>query len=156
MAPPRKRPVRGGVGTEDPGTAARPEEQDNLRLLVALADREGRIQHLEERLRSSAEQSPLADDRAIFRAAAWLTRQMDRWAPEGSRRRIGLRGAARVATRPFAAGDAGGEHDYAKWLATHEPKPDDVARMREEGARFRNRPLISVLVPVYNSEPSWL
>jgi GT2 family glycosyltransferase len=156
MAPTRKRPVGGGVGTEDHETGVRPDEEDTPRLLVALADREERIRQLEERLRSSAEQAPLDDDRAIFRAAAWLTRQMERWAPAGSRRRIGLRGAARVATRPFAPRRAGGEGSYANWLAANEPTPDDVARMREEGARFSNRPLISVLVPVYNSEPSWL
>ena len=56
--------------------------------------------------------------------------------------------------RPSAAG--GGEEGYADWLAAHEPGPDGVARMRTEGARFAHRPLISVLVPVYNARPSWL
>lgn len=47
--------------------------------------------------------------------------------------------------------------DYALWIRHYDRlRKDDVRRIREQIARFREPPLISVLLPVYNSNLKWL
>jgi glycosyltransferase involved in cell wall biosynthesis len=51
-------------------------------------------------------------------------------------------------------GDAG---DYARWIRCYDQlKRDDLERIREQIAQFHSFPLISVLLPVYNSNSKWL
>ncbi len=51
-------------------------------------------------------------------------------------------------------GDAG---DYARWIRCYDQlQRDDVRRVREQIAQFHYSPLISVLLPVYNSNLKWL
>src|SRR5205807_455668 len=38
------------------------------------------------------------------------------------------------------------------WLARHEPDQETLARMRSEALRWTFRPLISVVMPVFNPE----
>jgi glycosyltransferase involved in cell wall biosynthesis len=47
--------------------------------------------------------------------------------------------------------------DYALWIRRYDRlQKDDVRRIREQIAHFRDSPLISVLLPVYNSNLKWL
>jgi len=51
-------------------------------------------------------------------------------------------------------GDAG---DYARWIRCYDQlQREDVKRVREQTAQFHYSPLISVLLPVYNSNLKWL
>ena len=51
-------------------------------------------------------------------------------------------------------GDAG---DYARWIRCYDRlQREDVKRVREQIAQFHYSPLISVLLPVYNSNLKWL
>ncbi|MBZ5514889.1 MAG: glycosyltransferase family 2 protein [Acidobacteriia bacterium] len=45
---------------------------------------------------------------------------------------------------------------YQRWLKRHALTPGDVERIRGEIERFRGRPLISVITPVYNTDSRWL
>ncbi|MCH0466912.1 glycosyltransferase family 2 protein, partial [Enterococcus faecium] len=47
-----------------------------------------------------------------------------------------------------------GSIDYAEWISRHE-KPD-LKEQRKEAQGFAYRPLISILMPVYNVEIKWL
>ncbi len=47
-----------------------------------------------------------------------------------------------------------GSIDYAEWISRHE-KPD-LKEQRKEVQGFAYRPLISILMPVYNVEIKWL
>jgi glycosyltransferase involved in cell wall biosynthesis len=47
--------------------------------------------------------------------------------------------------------------DYALWIRRYDRlQRDDVRRIREQIAQLRDQPLISVLLPVYNSNLKWL
>lgn len=46
--------------------------------------------------------------------------------------------------------------EYEKWLAMNHPSPQVVAMQRQATAKFKHRPLISIIVPVYNTEPKYL
>ncbi|MDQ3198673.1 MAG: glycosyltransferase family 2 protein [Verrucomicrobiota bacterium] len=47
--------------------------------------------------------------------------------------------------------------DYALWIKHYDTlRKNDLRNIRELIAEFRDKPLISVLLPVYNSNPKWL
>jgi GT2 family glycosyltransferase/SAM-dependent methyltransferase len=45
---------------------------------------------------------------------------------------------------------------YQRWIKLHEPGPGDLVRMREAAAKFAYRPVISIVTPVYNTDPQVL
>jgi GT2 family glycosyltransferase len=45
---------------------------------------------------------------------------------------------------------------YRRWIEQHSPSNADLIRMRERVAAFEWRPLVSIITPVYNTEPRWL
>ncbi|MDQ2959915.1 MAG: glycosyltransferase family 2 protein [Candidatus Dormibacteraeota bacterium] len=45
---------------------------------------------------------------------------------------------------------------YDAWRGVHEPTAEQLAEMREESRGWTGRPLVSVLVPTYESNPEWL
>jgi GT2 family glycosyltransferase len=45
---------------------------------------------------------------------------------------------------------------YEIWLRLNQPGPDELEAMAAEAQTWSERPLISLLMPVYNSEPHWL
>jgi glycosyltransferase involved in cell wall biosynthesis len=50
-----------------------------------------------------------------------------------------------------------GDSDYARWIRCYDQfQRDDLKRVREQIAQFYYSPLISVLLPVYNSNLKWL
>lgn len=106
---------------------------------------------------------------------ASITRQTGRWAPQASRRGQALRLAAKTVDTLMREGPRGLRTAYIKrrdwrqqaarlgdgsayrhWLATHEPSPAELARQRTESKLWPERPLISILMPVYNSKDKWL
>ena len=59
--------------------------------------------------------------------------------------------------RPVVRSGTDGRNDYTHWLArfgTHSEA--DLRSFRERCATFARKPVISVVVPVYNPEPRWL
>lgn len=103
---------------------------------------------------------------------------VSRLAPPGSRQRRVLRGGRVIATvlatdgiraaiRRFRNG--GGrlnsaavkdaipdDGQYRRWLAQHDPSAAEVEAMRGEDQGWTYRPLISLVVPVYNTDVRWL
>jgi GT2 family glycosyltransferase len=69
-------------------------------------------------------------------------------------RAAGLRGALRQ-LRDLQASD---EHAarYRQWVALNTPGPDALAALAREVAALPCQPLISILTPVYNTDPRWL
>ncbi len=45
---------------------------------------------------------------------------------------------------------------YADWCREHTPDAAAVTRMREASARFAYQPLVTIITPVYNTDPQWL
>ncbi|MEZ5286824.1 MAG: glycosyltransferase [Vicinamibacterales bacterium] len=45
---------------------------------------------------------------------------------------------------------------YADWCAAHTPTAADLARMRTEADAFPYAPLVTIVTPVYNTDPRWL
>lgn len=68
-------------------------------------------------------------------------------------RRDGLLGALRRLPR---AATTDPNVDYRRWLAEHPVTAADLARMREEAAALAWKPLVSVVVPTYNTDARWL
>ncbi|HWA10187.1 MAG TPA: glycosyltransferase [Opitutaceae bacterium] len=60
----------------------------------------------------------------------------------------------------LAIGEGRGPLDltqYEKWIEVYDQHPPDVLKaQRERAEKFRHRPLISVLMPVYNTPERWL
>lgn len=48
------------------------------------------------------------------------------------------------------------DQEYQEWVRRHEPGPVALARMRAESEGWSYRPLISIVMPVYNPEEAWL
>ena len=46
--------------------------------------------------------------------------------------------------------------DYATWCQRHTPDAPALAAMAEQAARFPYQPLISIITPVWNTDPQWL
>jgi GT2 family glycosyltransferase len=67
------------------------------------------------------------------------------WRERGARR-------DRNAVSPPTADDI----RYQGWLADHQPTDAELATMREVNRSWAYRPVVSVIVPVYNTRPEWL
>ena len=46
--------------------------------------------------------------------------------------------------------------EYDKWMVLNYPKQDELSNQRDESNKFKYRPLISVILPVYNTDPDYL
>ena len=69
-------------------------------------------------------------------------------------RAAGVGDAMRLA---HGAATAGHEVErYERWVTANTPAPADLDRMARDAAALPFQPLISVLTPVYNTEPRWL
>ncbi len=69
-------------------------------------------------------------------------------------RRGGLRSAGRLLVDARASD--GHAAAYRRWLAQHTPGPEALERMAAEVPALKYRPLISIITPVYNTDPRWL
>ena len=45
---------------------------------------------------------------------------------------------------------------YQQWFARQAPSPEQLQRLRTQSEALRYRPLVSVVTPVYNTDPRWL
>ncbi len=88
---------------------------------------------------------------------SWRLTQPVRWLQDWNRARLAERRQRMgrdVATRPLAA--ARTSH-YASWISLYDVVNDDSrARMRRHIARLPRVPLISIVMPTYNANPTWL
>jgi GT2 family glycosyltransferase len=83
-------------------------------------------------------------------------RDVGKRAPTGQPVRVDLRpGISALPTPPLV--EPASERDrYASWVANHGPTAETLGALREDLQRLTYRPLISVLVPVYNTDRSLL
>ena len=49
-----------------------------------------------------------------------------------------------------------GATQYQRWFEKHRATPDQLAAMRNEARNFASKPLISVIIPVFNTPVPWL
>lgn len=61
-------------------------------------------------------------------------------------------GAVNEAVEPVSEADG----HYADWLERVEPDAEALRTMRAESGAWEDAPLVSVVMPVYNSDPRWL
>jgi GT2 family glycosyltransferase len=66
----------------------------------------------------------------------------------------GVRDALRLATQ--AAGPREEEGRYALWVQRNTPSAEALASMAQAAGALAFQPLISVITPVYNTDPKWL
>ena len=97
--------------------------------------------------------------------------QRDRYFPSGTRRRWaidwglkafkfgyihGVSGLKRRLSRRNVLSGEQPPKAYQRWIELNEPGPEDLAKMRESATAFAYRPFISIVTPVYNTEPGEL
>ena len=56
----------------------------------------------------------------------------------------------------FASQVGSVDEQYQLWLQAHALTPAKIRRIRQEAARLAYRPQISIIMPVYNTDPAWL
>jgi GT2 family glycosyltransferase len=154
------------AGSEPLGAASPPPSAAALAALDAahrrIEDLEGALQHSSQTL--SALQTVLGDIHAShgWRLLTFYYRLRERLLPQGSWRRAGLirlfhlgeRLWRALTPRREAAPQMMTARSYPAWIARHEPGSDELARQREE--RFRDEPLVSIVVPVGHMPPAHL
>lgn len=140
------------------------------------ASAERRIAQLETALMRRGEQleqvQTALDDikhSGAWTAVRWYYKLRERLLPLHSRRRRAVRTATRAvgrlvkrATDRDPADPDGGERDrvaldtlqYARWITKHEPTTADLERQRK--TTFGRKPLISIVVPTYNTPAEYL
>lgn len=159
-------------------------------LEAALAEREERLEELEEEVRQSIalvqatqERLNAAVDTLGYRLLEKTRAAINRLAPRGSRRRLPIaaatragrvvvnegwgalvRKAAQVWRWPEVFKDASTavteglswDEQYQLWLSANRLTPARIDRIRRRIAGFAYRPLVSIVMPTYNSDPRWL
>jgi len=171
--------------TGTPGATPQRDTADAARLEAALEDREERLRALEHRLASALTELS-AYQRAVGRrglsgllgARRLASTMAARAAPDTTARARGLRhvrdlagvvardglgvavqrvrgGRARL-NPAVASPPTRDDEQYRLWLLGHDPTPDQLSAMRRTNERWGYRPLISVVVPVYNPDRPWL
>jgi GT2 family glycosyltransferase len=88
--------------------------------------------------------------RALY-AAVQAVAVLSREGPSGLRTAVRERRLGRRAQQVH-----GLRAEYRAWRRAHEPTAGQLEQMREESRTWTNRPLVSVLVPTYESKPAWL
>ncbi len=66
----------------------------------------------------------------------------------------GLRGTLALLSRSRSAEDEAVE--YTQWLSTHTPSPAELTALAAEIGSLPEQPLISIITPVFNTDPRWL
>jgi O-antigen biosynthesis protein len=68
----------------------------------------------------------------------------------------GIAGLALRAKRLVGTPEGEVESDYARWIRLYEPDPSSLTRLRSESERWEYRPVISLIMPTFNSPETWL
>lgn len=137
------------VAGED-ASSADLSETEALRRRVA--ELEVRLDEREQALQRVAAELALVSDSGAYRIVSWLQRLRRSVAPEGSwRHRVLRRGwlalLGQSATSPPVEDAA---TQYSRWVARQAVTVRARERFAEQAARLRYRPLVSLLMPVYN------
>lgn len=143
----------------------------------ALRQKEGAISHLERRLQEEVAKTRRLEEFAhdVSHSLGWRFLQryyywrMHFLAPPGTRRgkfydllkRVGVAfvegGLTRVVQKARKQlGQATTLDPYQLWLAQHDLTPERIRQLREEVRTLVYQPKISVVMPVYNTEETWL
>lgn len=138
------------------------EKDEEIRWVREVAEQErGHVERELEDLRSSPG----------FRVASGLARRLRRWFPPGTLRRRLLSTLRRAASRLRRRGAAGSQvgsdgqvesaapetpQAYAWWIDRYEPSAEELEAQRETARALPYRPLISVVVPTWNTSPELL
>lgn len=140
-------------------------EMDIEALRDSLAQMQARAAHVERHAEHLEAFIGLIQGTIGWKILERLRRIRDRVVPGDSRRgRVyrGLRrglGGRRGAALPYAGSGAAGDAAdtaYERWIAGHEPTGQDVALMKAQARRLLLRPTISLVTPVYNTDPAVL
>ncbi len=117
-----------------------------------------------------------------YRLVDRLRRGIDRIAPRGTRRRLPLIAAGRAGNLMLTQGllalirkapqvwrwgprlvraatrtdGRSWDEQYQLWLRAHVLTPARIGAIKRSSARLSYRPRVSIIMPVYNTEPSWL
>jgi O-antigen biosynthesis protein len=159
--------------------------RDEMRTLeLALADRDARVSLLSQANHTPGPGARLdglvtSPSTGVVQGLRRLAgRGIRRAAPQNTRRRESLRKARRASEILSAEGPSGlmtringrrhglagrpwsprtpEDAQYALWLQRHEPSVAELSEMLVANSRWSYRPLISVVVPVYNPPTEWL
>jgi glycosyltransferase involved in cell wall biosynthesis len=116
--------------------------------------RDAARQQLADRARQLADTQ--AELQQTLASTSWRLTRPVRWVQDWNRaRRAARRTGREAAALPSAAKN--GAADYAAWVALYDVIDDDTrGRMRRRIASWPNPPLISVVMPTYNADPTWL
>ncbi|OFW20998.1 MAG: hypothetical protein A3G21_23740 [Acidobacteria bacterium RIFCSPLOWO2_12_FULL_66_21] len=140
----------------DPGRRRRDRRWRRLAVRVPFSSETAAIVSLATRLRPGARpdfawavwgEPAIERPRPIGEVLAALGVAM-RALPRGPRAAFRAFVSATLADYPTAA--------YRRWASDRAPDPAALAHMRAESGRWPNGPLISVITPVYNTDPRWL
>ncbi len=72
-------------------------------------------------------------------------------------KREGWKGLKRRLEDCYSAGKVSDPNNYSEWIRRYDTLTDEArATMRAHTASYSHKPLISVLMPTYNSKPEWL
>ena len=159
------------AGDRDAELAAlRAELDEARRLLVEMETETRRLRDELGRLRESAAGRLVARLQAGARRAAPLgTRRQQTLhsiaqgsavlieaGPAALVRQVRRRSDERSRGGAFPDTDEGRRRQYREWLRLHEPDAAAVQRMRSDEAGWARTPLVSIVMPVHDPEPSWL
>lgn len=171
--------------SNDDASGQRDRSDEFRRADAALADREERLRILEARLGFTLSRLSDYERmvgwrrlRGMLRAKEVAGSLVTRAAPPATRRAEALRRARSLAAiiasdgvstaiqrvrdrrarrNPAAVSPPTPEDEqYRLWLRQHDPSPDGLSEMRRQNQQWTYRPLISVVVPVYNPAVVWL
>ncbi len=158
------------------------KERALAELHASLAEKDAAQRELGEAHQNLHQQIEAIQRSVGYRLLERMRRAVNRLAPPGARRRVlflawsrafdivltegwmsllrrGLsvwRWPRMIRRARFASQVGSLDEQYQLWLRAHAVTSAQIRRIREEAARFAYRPQISIIMPVYNSDPAWL
>jgi GT2 family glycosyltransferase len=173
------------TGSDDDTRRHRSDPGDFDRLDSALADREERVRALEARLASTltrlSDYEAILGPRRLrtLLHVKGLAGSLLSWVARPTTRRAQTLRRARTLMAIIASDGVGTairrlrfrharlnsavalpatpeDEQYRLWLQQHDPSPGRLTEMRKQNEQWTYRPLISVVVPVYNPDQVWL
>ncbi len=166
------------AGVRESAAAAQAEVQRLPALQEEKQFLEQRLAEAEDQARAATQaleglQGHLSNIQSSFgwRLTSAFRNQRERYFPAGTRRRAAVDWGLRAVKFTYIHGTSGlkrrisrrnafsGEQPakaYQQWIELNEPKPQDLERMRENVGRLAYQPLISIVTPVYNTNPDEL
>jgi O-antigen biosynthesis protein len=144
------------------------------KLSMELSAEQPRLFEMSKVMLEQAEELRHWRDSVAGRIAHALQRGLTRTAPPGTRRRRSLHRVARAGVVLGTEGPGGlrramrtrrgsveqlereQQEQYDEWRRRHEPTVSELDRMRRDNREWTARPLVSIIMPTYNSEAAWI